>query len=82
MPVNLRPAFQRLEKITGISITAHTLRRTFASVASKLDISTYKVKRLTNHISGNDVTAGYIEVEFDDLREAMQKIEDHMLRSP
>lgn len=80
MPADLRPAFRRLEGLTGISITAHDLRRTFASVASKLDISTYKVKRLTNHISGNDVTADYVEVEFDDLREAMQKIEDHMLR--
>lgn len=82
MPSDLRPAFRRLEALTGISITAHDLRRTFASTASKLDISTYKVKALTNHISGNDVTADYIEIEFEDLREAMQKIADHMLRAP
>ncbi|WP_299910626.1 integrase family protein [uncultured Paracoccus sp.] len=82
MPGDLRPAFRRLEGLTGISVTAHDLRRTFASIASKLDISTYKVKRLTNHISGNDVTADYVEVEFEDLRDAMQRIEDHMLRAP
>lgn len=81
LPSDLRPALRRLEEITGIGITAHDLRRTFASVASKLDISTYKVKRLTNHISGNDVTADYVDVEFDDLREAMQRIENHMLRT-
>ncbi|MEO1911764.1 MAG: integrase family protein [Paracoccus sp. (in: a-proteobacteria)] len=82
MPSDLRPAFRRLEALTGINITAHDLRRTFASTASKLDISTYKVKALTNHISGNDVTADYVEIEFEDLREAMQKIADHMLRVP
>lgn len=82
MPADLRPGLRRMASLTGIDITAHDLRRTFASVASKLDISTFKVKRLTNHISGNDVTADYVDVEFDDLREAMQKIEDHMLREP
>ncbi|SCY80926.1 tyrosine-type recombinase/integrase [Paracoccus tibetensis] len=82
LPADLRPAFRRLATLTGISITAHDLRRTFASTASKLDISTFKVKALTNHISGNDVTADYVEVEFEDLREAMQKIADHMLRIP
>lgn len=82
LPGDLRPALRRLETLTGLHITAHDLRRTFASVASKLDISTYKVKALTNHISGNDVTADYVEVEFEDLREAMQRIEDHMLRAP
>lgn len=82
MPADLRPALRRLETLTGLHITAHDLRRTFASVASKLDISTFKVKALTNHISGNDVTADYVDVEFDDLRDAMQRIEDHMLRAP
>ncbi|SEN42806.1 Phage integrase family protein [Paracoccus alcaliphilus] len=82
LPFSLRPALKRLETATGLWVTAHDLRRTFASIASKLDISSYKVKRLTNHISGNDVTADYVDVEFDDLREAMQKIENHMLRAP
>lgn len=82
MPGGVRPAFLRLEELTGLHITAHDLRRTFASVASKLDISTFKVKALTNHISGNDVTADYVQIEFDDLREAMQRIADHMLRAP
>lgn len=80
LPSDLRPALRRMATLTGISVTAHDLRRTFASTASKLDISSYKVKALTNHISGNDVTADYVEVEFEELREAMQKIEDHMLR--
>lgn len=80
MPADFRSSFARIEKATGIFVTAHDLRRTFATVASKLDISTYKLKRLTNHISGNDVTAGYVQVTTEDLRDAMQRIENHMLR--
>lgn len=80
---DLRTAFSRIEKATNLRVTAHDLRRTFAAVANTLDISTYKLKRLLNHISGNtsDVTAGYIgEITTDDLREPMQRIEDFMLR--
>ena len=79
VPTDLRAAYVRIEKATGIYVTAHDLRRTFATVASKLDISAYKLKRLTNHISGGDVTAGYVQVTTEDLRGAMQRIEDYLL---
>lgn len=80
---DLRTAFARIKQASGLRVTAHDLRRTFAAVANTLDISAYKLKRLLNHISGNtsDVTAGYIgEITTDDLREPMQRIEDFMLR--
>ncbi|SFG64993.1 protein of unknown function [Palleronia marisminoris] len=80
---DLRTAFIRIHKATGLRATAHDLRRTFAAVANSLDISAYKLKRLLNHISGNtsDVTAGYVgEITTDDLRDPMQRIEDFMLR--
>ncbi|MEL6800697.1 MAG: integrase family protein [Pseudomonadota bacterium] len=79
VPADMRGAYRRIEAATGMWITAHDLRRTFASVATRLDISAYKLKRLTNHISGGDVTAGYVQVTPEDLREAMQRIEDYML---
>ncbi|SNT38168.1 tyrosine-type recombinase/integrase [Tropicimonas sediminicola] len=79
LPTDLRSAYHRIEAKTGLYVTAHDLRRTFATVASKLDISAYKLKRLTNHISGGDVTAGYVQVTTEDLRDAMQRIEDYML---
>ena len=79
VPNVLRSAVTRIEALTGIRAPAHDLRRTFATVASKLDISAYKLKRLTNHIGGGDVTAGYVQVSTDDLRDAMQRIEDFML---
>lgn len=85
VPDDLRSAFARIEKASGIRATAHDLRRTFAGVVNSLDISAYKLKRLLNHISGNknDVTAGYVgDISTDDLREPMQRIEDFMLKQP
>lgn len=85
VPDDLRSAFARIEKSTGVRATAHDLRRTFAGVVNSLDISAYKLKRLLNHIGGdkNDVTAGYVgKIETDDLREPMQRIEDFILREP
>ncbi|NKX43590.1 tyrosine-type recombinase/integrase [Roseicyclus persicicus] len=79
VPTDLRSALARLERATGFRVTAHDLRRTFATVAARLDISAYKLKRLTNHISGGDVTAGYVQVTTEDLRDAMQRIADYML---
>lgn len=80
IPNYLSSAYERIENLMGVYVSAHDLRRTFATVASKLDISSYKLKRLTNHISGNDVTAGYVQITTEDLRDAMQRIENHMLR--
>lgn len=79
VPADLRNALRRMENATGLHLTAHDMRRSFATIASKLDISAYKLKRLTNHISGGDVTAGYVQVTTDDLRDAMQRISDYLL---
>jgi integrase len=79
VPEDLRPAYKRIEDATGLWVIAHDLRRTFATTASRLDISAYKLKRLTNHVSGGDVTAGYVQVTTEDLRSAMQRIEDYLL---
>jgi integrase len=79
VPADLRNALRRIEAETGLHITAHDLRRTFATTASRIDVSAYKLKRLTNHTSGGDVTAGYVQVTTEDLREAMQRISDYML---
>jgi hypothetical protein len=39
------------------------------------------VKRLVNHSTGNDVTAGYVVMDVERLREPMQKITDYILRT-
>ncbi len=77
----LRGWFDVVAAESGVRITAHDCRRTFASVAESLDISRYAVKRLLNHRTGRaDVTDGYIVVDPERLRGAMQRVEDEVMR--
>lgn len=72
---------RHIGKITaqsGVSFTLHDLRRTFITVAESLDISIYAIKRLVNHRMRNDVTAGYVVMDVERLREPMQKITDQL----
>lgn len=62
---------------TGIYISLHDLRRTFATICNNLDYGPYTIKRLLNHRSGarGDVTGGYVQVPIKKLRLAMNDIE-------
>jgi integrase len=64
---------------SGISFTCHDLRRTFATIAESLDISSFTVKRLLNHQQNQDITAGYVISNVARLREPMQRITDFVL---
>ena len=67
-----------LDKIgaeTGINISLHDLRRTFATICNSLDYGQYTIKRLLNHRSGSDVTSSYVQVSVKKLRLAMNDIE-------
>ncbi len=77
---DLRFALERIRKASGVEFTAHDLRRTFATVAESLDLSAYAVKALLNHaLPRQDVTAGYLRLTLERLREAMEKIEARIL---
>lgn len=68
-------AIEAITDATGIVFTCHDLRRTFATLAESLDLSSHTVKALLNHKQQlGDVTAGYIILSVDRLREPMQKI--------
>ena len=67
---------QQVALATGIKISAHDLRRTFITVAESCDISPMALKALVNHSLGNDVTAGYIQMTAERLREPAQKVTD------
>jgi integrase len=73
-----------IAKQCGIQFTLHDLRRTFASIVShqlgKI-FSAYILKRLLNHSSGNDVTAGYVQCGIEDLREPMRMVENFVLNN-
>ena len=58
--VEPRRQMAKVVAMSGIEFTLHDLRRTFATIAESLDLSAYALKRLLNHKSGSDVTAGYI----------------------
>lgn len=65
---------------SGVKFSCHTLRKTFATVAERLDISKYKLKQLLNHSTGDDVTSNhYIYIDVEQLREPMQLITNYLL---
>jgi len=73
-----------LVKNSGIEFRLHDLRRTFASVVNhhlERSLSHYTIKRLMNHSSSGDVTAGYIQHPVETLREPMEMVERFVLRS-
>ena len=65
---------------SGVPFALHDLRRTFITIAESLDIPAYALKRLLNHKMANDVTAGYIIIDVERLRQPMQRITDYILR--
>jgi integrase len=76
--VEPRKQIQLITQETGIEFTMHDLRRTFITMAEKLDISVYALKRLLNHKTEGDVTAGYIIADVERLRKPMQLISEHL----
>jgi integrase len=66
---------------SGIDFSMHTLRRTFATIAGRLDIAHYKHKMLMNHSMNQEVTgAHYVKMTVEDLREPMEKICQHICK--
>jgi integrase len=66
---------------TGIEFSTHDLRRTFITVAESCDISVYALKALVNHSLGTgDVTAGYIGMTAERLREPAQRVSDKLCK--
>lgn len=79
--VNPYKPMRRVEEASGVQFMLHDLRRTFITAAERLDIPAYAVKRLANHRISGDVTAGYIVMDVERLREPMQKITGYFLRA-
>ena len=59
-------------------IGMHDLRRTFGRIAEELT-SYAMVKRVLNHSNLSDPTSRYTEIEWERLKEVMQRIELHIL---
>ncbi|MHA3083714.1 tyrosine-type recombinase/integrase [Acinetobacter sp. ANC 5383] len=81
--VNISKVRAKINDLCAVKFTFHDLRRTFGSIAEGLDYGHYTIKRLLNHkkdSDDNDVTSGYIQVSDKRLREAMNEIEDIVLK--
>jgi hypothetical protein len=68
-------------KASGVDFRLHDLRRTFVTVADSLEMSPYAIKRLVNHKTSSDVTAGYIGNDVERLRGPVQRVTDYLLRA-
>lgn len=66
-------------KTSGVPFTMHDLRRTFLTFAEAINLSAYTIKRLANHSTRGDVTAGYIISDLERLRTPMEEIERYLL---
>jgi integrase len=69
---------KKIKSKTGIWVSPHDLRRTFASAAAG-PIDGYLLKKLINHKNDADVTLGYISKKISQLREPMQTVENKIL---
>ena len=71
--------FKAIAEASGVSVSAHDLRRTYITIAESCDISPLALKGLLNHALGGDVTSGYIVMSTERLREPAQRVCDRLL---
>jgi len=76
---DLRAALRSVETLGGKGITPHDLRRTFLSFGERCNLPTKTLKLLVNHATGDDVTAGYVQVAQEDLLRAAAAVERAIL---
>jgi integrase len=76
--VEMKSFVSRVASASGVKFTLHDLRRTFVTCAESLEIPAYALKRLLNHRTSGDVTAGYIIITVDRLRAPVERISQHL----
>ena len=64
----------RARELVGFHFTNHDLRRTFETMAYRLNFNKFTLDKLINHKNSTDITGRYIVTTIDDLREPMDKI--------
>jgi integrase len=76
-----RASVERIGQGIGLDWHLHDLRRTFATCATRAGVEEGVLKALMNHSTSGNVTARhYVQRDIEDLRPAMQAIEDHFLK--
>jgi integrase len=71
-------ALRQIGAATGIEVSPHDLRRSFATIAETTEIAPLALKLLVAHAAGGDVTSGYTIMSAARLREAAQRVADRL----
>jgi integrase len=69
---------QQVAMACGVRVSCHDLRRTYITTAEATDLSPLALKMLVGHSVGSDVTAGYVIMNVERLREPAQRVCDRM----
>ena len=64
---------------SGVSFCLHDLRRTYSTIAQAV-VPHIVLKKLLNHATDDDVTAGYISLDTDNLRPYQQSVTNAILK--
>jgi integrase len=75
---NLKYFFRMLAAASGVEVSAHDLRRTFATVAENAEVGEMVLRALINHSLGKGVTSNYVQMTADRLRAPAQKVCDRL----
>lgn len=78
--VQCSEVMEQVRKSAEIQFSLHDLRRSFLTIAERVDTSYYVLKRLANHSGSRDVTLGYIIPDVERLRKPMQRISEQLLK--
>jgi len=63
-----------VSRSSGITVTLHDLRRTFATVAETVNVGQRTIQRLLNHRPGREALTNYIVFGVEQLREPVERI--------
>ena len=78
---DLKHVFAEIERTTGLKLSSHDLRRTFATVCANAGVPWHAMKGLLNHaLPSGDVSAGYVSNLGPALRAAAQNAADQIMR--
>ena len=68
--------------ISGVRVTLHDLRRTFATIGEAVNVGQTTIQRLLNHRPGRDTASNnYIVLGVEHLRECVERIAAYIQRA-
>jgi integrase len=67
--------FAAIAQASGITVSAHDLRRTYITIAESCDVAPLALKALLNHkLDDSNVTEGYVRINVHRLREPAERV--------